>query len=57
MAVIKLSQVVSHFVLTPIEEIDAIHVLSVDWVSTLPGLCAYVTQELNMFGFSLCSSC
>jgi hypothetical protein len=55
--VIKLSQVVSHFVLTPMEEIDAIHVLPVDRVSTLPGLCAYVTQELNMFGFSLCSSC
>jgi hypothetical protein len=30
--VIKLSQVVSHFVLTPMEEIDAIHVLPVDRV-------------------------
>lgn len=36
--VVKLDQVVSHFVLTPIEEIDAIHVLPVDRVSTLPGL-------------------
>jgi len=33
--VIKLSQVVSHFVLTPLEEIDATHVLPVDRVRIL----------------------
>jgi len=31
--VISLSQVVSHFVLTPMEEIEAIHVLPIDRVS------------------------
>jgi len=49
--VIKLNQVVSHFVLTPIEEIDAIHILPVDRVSNLPDLC--LTQELNMLYFCL----
>jgi len=33
--VIGLSQVVSHFVLTPMEEIDAIHVLPIDRVSVI----------------------
>ena len=33
--VINLSQVVSHFVLTPLDEIDAIHILPVDRVSVL----------------------
>jgi hypothetical protein len=52
--VIKLCQVVSHFVLTPIEEIDAIHILPVDRVSARPSF--FLTQVLNVFGF-LVSSC
>lgn len=52
--VIKLSQVVSHFVLTSMEEIDAIHVLPVDRVRN-PSVIPY--YRMLTFCLQYCSLC
>lgn len=54
--VISLSQVVSHFVLTPMEEIEAIHVLPIDRVRVIIFIIFLIqnSRRSHLMTFSLC---